>query len=285
MGWGGFTAAEVEWQYNPRETVPDFADHFSRFAAESEKTRADLHHLADIRFGPGPKETMDVFPAADPKSPIHVFFHGGYWRSQDKRDYAFIARDMVADGFTVVLANYDLCPDVSVAEITQQAIRCIAYIYDHIDDFNGDRNRLSISGHSAGGQIVARLAAHDWHGEIGDESPFNAVIPVSGVFDLAPLRFTTINNDIHLTEESAADNSPMLDAVPVGSNMMLVVGALETPEFLRQSQAYAAYCSKNGSNVPVHQAWGANHFTVLDELYVHSGALYGKLRRMISQMA
>ncbi|AUG53130.1 alpha/beta hydrolase [Thalassospira marina] len=281
MGWGGFTTAEVEWQYNPRETVPDFADHFSRFVAESEKTRADLHHLSDLRFGPGPKETLDVFPSPNPNSPIHVFFHGGYWRSQDKRDYAFIARALVADGFSVVFANYDLCPDVTVGEITQQAIRCIAFVHDHIEDFNGDRDRLSISGHSAGGQIVARLAAHDWHTEIGDATPFCAVIPVSGVFDLEPLRFTSINDDIRLTEESAADNSPMLDAVPMGPNMMLVVGEQETPEFLRQSQAYAAYCSKAGLVVPVHQAWGANHFTVLEELYCKNGSLYGNLKRII----
>ncbi|OSQ42208.1 alpha/beta hydrolase [Thalassospira sp. MCCC 1A01428] len=281
MGWGGFTEAEVEWQYNPRETVPDFADHFARFVAASDDVRAKLDHQSDVRFGPGPKETFDVFPAGSPDAPVHVFFHGGYWRSQDKKDYAFIVRDLVADGYTVVCANYDLCPDVKVEDITAQAIRCIKYVYEHIGDFNGDRDRLSISGHSAGGQIVARLAAHDWENEIGDATPFNAVVPVSGVFDLEPLRFTSMNIDIRLTEDSAADNSPMLDAVPVGARMMLVVGAVETPEFVRQSQAYAAYCAKAGLIVPVHQAWGANHFTVLEELYLRDGALYGNLKRII----
>ena len=212
---------------------------------------------------------------------MHIFFHGGYWRSQDKKDYAFVARDLVAAGFTVICANYDLCPDVTVTDITQQAVRCVKYVYQHVGEFNGDQDRISISGHSAGGQIVARLASCDWEDILGDPNPFCAVVPISGVFDLEPVRHTTMNDDIRLDEASAADNSPMLDAVPVDVKMMAIVGGNESPEFVRQSDAYAAYCRRSGLTVPVYKAWGANHFTVLEEVFLGTGSLFGHLKRFL----
>ncbi|WP_102782867.1 alpha/beta hydrolase [Thalassospira sp. GB04J01] len=281
MSWGGFTAAELEWQYNPRETVPEFMTHFDRFVKLSDETRAQLKPKIDVRFGDGPKETMDVFLSADAGAPVHIFFHGGYWRSQDKKDYAFVARDLVAAGFTVICANYDLCPGVTVADITQQAVRCVKHVYQHVGEFNGDQDRISISGHSAGGQIVARLASCDWEDILGDPNPFCAVVPISGVFDLEPVRHTTMNDDIRLDEASAADNSPMLDAVPVDVKMMAIVGGNESPEFVRQSDAYAAYCRRSGLTVPVYKAWGANHFTVLEEVFLGTGSLFGHLKRFL----
>ncbi|RCK25785.1 alpha/beta hydrolase [Thalassospira lucentensis] len=281
MSWGGFTAAELEWQYNPRETVPEFMTHFDRFVKLSDETRAQLKPKIDVRFGDGPKETMDVFLSPDTGAPVHIFFHGGYWRSQDKKDYAFVARDLVAAGFTVICANYDLCPDVTVADITQQAVRCVKYVYQHVGEFNGDQDRISISGHSAGGQIVARLASCDWEDILGDPNPFCAVVPISGVFDLEPVRHTTMNDDIRLDEASAADNSPMLDAVPLDVKMMAIVGGNESPEFVRQSDAYAAYCRRSGLTVPVYKAWGANHFTVLEEVFLGTGSLFGHLKRFL----
>jgi len=281
MSWGGFTAAELEWQYNPRETVPEFMTHFDRFVKLSDETRAQLKPKIDVRFGDGPKETMDVFLSPDTGAPVHIFFHGGYWRSQDKKDYAFVARDLAAAGFTVICANYDLCPDVTVADITQQAVRCVKYVYQHVGEFNGDQDRISISGHSAGGQIVARLASCDWEDILGDPNPFCAVVPISGVFDLEPVRHTTMNDDIRLDEASAADNSPMLDAVPLDVKMMAIVGGNESPEFVRQSDAYAAYCRRSGLTVPVYKAWGANHFTVLEEVFLGTGSLFGHLKRFL----
>lgn len=281
MSWGGFTAAELEWQYNPRETVPEFMTHFDRFVKLSDETRAQLKPKIDVRFGDGPKETMDVFLSPDAGAPVHIFFHGGYWRSQDKKDYAFVARDLVAAGFTVICANYDLCPDVTVADITQQAVRCVKYVYQHVGEFNGDQDRISISGHSAGGQIVARLASCDWEDILGDPNPFCAVVPISGVFDLEPVRHATMNDDIRLDEASAADNSPMLDAAPVDVKMMAIVGGNESPEFVRQSDAYAAYCRRSGLTVPVYKAWGANHFTVLEEVFLGTGSLFGNLKRFL----
>ena len=277
--WGGFTAEELEWQYNPRLTMADFAGDFAAIQALSAPVRESLTHQADIRFGDGPKETFDLYPAG-PDAPVHVFFHGGYWRATDKQDYAFIARDLVARGISVILANYDLCPDVTVAEINRQCRRCIDFIRAHGADLGVDITRLSISGHSAGGQMVARLAAADWGGEM----PFRAVVPVSGVFDVTPLCGTTINEALGHDQDAAEAVSPILEPpVPAELPVMLVVGGEESPEFKRQSAAYAAHLEAGHGKLPVHLATGANHMTVLPALYSEGGELFEAFTRFISR--
>ena len=111
--------------------------------------------------------------------------------------------------------------------------------------------------------------------------PFEAIVPISGVFDLEPIRHTTINDDVRLDEASAADNSPMLDGVPLDARLMVVVGGNESPEFVRQSDAYGAYCGSAGLKVSVYKAWGANHFTVLEEVFLGTGSLFGTLKRFL----
>src|SRR5699024_2210118 len=88
MAWQDYTPEQLEWQYNPRVTVADAGAYIQRLKTLSADTLAVLTRHADIRYGPGPKETFDLYPAATAgPTPVHVFFHGGYWRAQDKTDF------------------------------------------------------------------------------------------------------------------------------------------------------------------------------------------------------
>ncbi len=58
---------------------------------------------------------------------MRVFIHGGYWRSLDKSDHSFLAPALTAAGACVVVPNYDLCPVVSIPEITLQMVIALAW--------------------------------------------------------------------------------------------------------------------------------------------------------------
>ncbi|MGD8709808.1 MAG: alpha/beta hydrolase [Ectothiorhodospiraceae bacterium] len=281
MSWKLYTPEQLETQYNPRATVTDFARYFERFVSLSEDTRRELHHDLDIRYGDGPKETLDVFPAADPDAPIHLFFHGGYWRSQDKKDYAFVARNLVPAGVTVVVANYDLCPEVRVSDIVRQAIDCTRYVALNGRELGGDPARLTISGHSAGGQLVAKLVGFDWE-SIGMSNPIRSAVSVSGVFELEPLLHTSINAEVHMDGPEARANSPLLEPAPDPTSIWLLVGGDEPSEFHRQSDDYGAMCREAGSTVRIDHIDGANHFSVLSDLYVDRPELMTRLREWIN---
>ena len=93
---------------------------------------------------------------------MHVYFHGGYWRAQDKANFAHVARTLVGEGICTVIANYDLCPAVTLDGTVESALRALAWTWRHARDYGGDPDRLTVSGHSAGAHLCAMALAHDW---------------------------------------------------------------------------------------------------------------------------
>ncbi len=104
--------AWLDAEYNDRAAIPDHAAIFDAGSRHRSAARAGSPVQADIAYGDGAGETLDVFPAAQAGAPVLVFVHGGYWRSRDKSDFSFIAPSFNAAGAMVVLPNYALCPAV-----------------------------------------------------------------------------------------------------------------------------------------------------------------------------
>jgi arylformamidase len=114
---GRYSIEEFERQYNPRQAVPDHQDKIDARVTASAEARCRIEGVYDLRYGPGPLEVLDVYPAEAEAAPVQLYIHGGYWRAQDKSDVSFFAEPFTAAGATVVIVNYDLCPNVSLPEI------------------------------------------------------------------------------------------------------------------------------------------------------------------------
>src|SRR5258706_2836117 len=97
--------AWLDRMYNNRELVPEYAEHFRRWAADSADAMRTLPRELDVRYGGGPNEHLDIFPTAQPDAPVLFFIHGGYWRSLDKRDHSFIAPAFTRQEFIVVVPH------------------------------------------------------------------------------------------------------------------------------------------------------------------------------------
>ena len=57
----------VEREYNLRQAFPDHPQWFARWSEESAAARSRLDSRLGIRYGSGPKQTLDLFPAASPR--------------------------------------------------------------------------------------------------------------------------------------------------------------------------------------------------------------------------
>ena len=145
--------------YNNRALVPDHQDYLQRWAAESEKARAAVPCELDVAYGTGAGEKLDVFTPPHEGAPVLVFVHGGYWRTLDKKDVSFVGPAFTRHGACVVVPNYDLCPAVTIPQIVLQTARAVAWTWHHIARYGGDRRRIVVAGHSAGGQLAAMMLA------------------------------------------------------------------------------------------------------------------------------
>ena len=228
------TPQAAERGYNNRAAVPDHPRWLARCAELSAAAMASLAPRRDVRYGPNPKETLDLFLPATPARGTLAFIHGGYWRTLDKADFAFVATPFVAQGYAVANINYDLCPAVTLATIVDECRRAVAWLARE-GSRNGAPAPLVLAGHSAGGHLVAMMYATDWAARGLAAAPFVGGVTLSGVHDLSPLVLFTHNADLRLDDAEAARVSPVNHAPSVDAPLVVAVGANETSEFIRQS--------------------------------------------------
>jgi acetyl esterase/lipase len=120
----------------------------------------------DIYFRKRAKENKGVF----------VFFHGGSWRSGDKKTYWFFARKMARKGFVTAVVNYRYSPEVKYEKMAEDCAHAVSWISDHIGEFRGDPARISVAGHSAGGHLAALITYGNTFAIIGKPNPVRSVI-------------------------------------------------------------------------------------------------------------
>ena len=125
-----FKREEMEYQFNPRTTVDRVspADGGAREGQRGHPREADAFHR-DVRYGDSPRMTARHLPRRDSRGrPVHIYIHGGYWRGGGKDAYSFIAEPFVEAGVTMVLLEYDLCPQVTVPDIMRETREGIGWV-------------------------------------------------------------------------------------------------------------------------------------------------------------
>ena len=263
-----YSAEELEDQFNPRVTVSDHEDITARGEARSADYRNRAQNATfDVAYGAHPMEVMDIFRPAEPAgAPVHVYIHGGYWRSRVKENFSYIAEPLVDAGAIVAVVNYALCPDVTLDEIVRQMRACCAFLWNNPDAHGGDRDRIHAAGHSAGGHLTAMLLATDWPAyESGLPADLvKSGVLISGIYDIAPIMDISVQEQVQLTPELAARNSPVFMKPATAAPIAITVGGDESEEFRRQSSALADAWN---DHMPVEhfELPGLNHFTVLSE--------------------
>ena len=260
------TQAEIDAQYDVESSVPDFGRCVDFFLSNSARVRAALEPRLDVPFGPTIAETLDIYPAARADAPIHMFIHGGYWHSLSSREFSFVAEGLIAAGVTVVINNYALCPEVTITEIVRQNRAALAWLYRNAATFGGNRSRLHVSGHSAGGHLTAMLLATDWRRDFG--LPADIVkggTAISGLFDLEPFVHSWLQPTLRLTPEEIDRMSPIRHIPDRASPLIVTFGGDESAEFRRQSESFLAAWTAKGLDGRHLDLPGRNHFTVLED--------------------
>ena len=269
-------------QYNNRELVPEHPQFFARWSEGSARARSSLKAHLDIRYGDKPGESLDLFPAKNGDGRCLMFIHGGYWRSLDKKDFSFLAPSWVDAGVTLAVVNYDLCPGVAMDEIVRQMLRASRWLWLNAEQYGIDRDRLYVSGHSAGGHLTAMLMCALWP-QLDARLPKNlwkGGLAISGIYDLRPLvEVDFLQQDLRLDPALALRLSPAFLPTSTRAPVMTSVGGDESPEFLRQNALLGErWKSTFAGDIPMP---GTNHFSVVDGLAEPSSALFKGAQRLM----
>jgi arylformamidase len=268
------TPEEVERGYNNRAAVPEHPQWLARWTERSHAAIAALRPLLDVRYGAGAKETLDLYVPRSAARGTLLFIHGGYWRALDKSDHGFVAPAFVDAGYAVAVANYDLCPTVSIATIVDQCRNALQWLV-HEGPPRGAPAPIVIAGHSAGGHLTAMMYATDWRARGLAATPFAGGVSLSGVHDLTPLVQFSHNVDLRLDEAQARRLSPINLGPLVEAPLVAAVGADETTEFLRQNRLlWEAWPQRRppGAQAPM-EIRGRHHYSVVFDYTAADSAL------------
>jgi arylformamidase len=265
-----FSQAELDAAYNNRAVEPRLEAIKADWARRSETLYAAARVSRDLAYGSGPRQRLDFFHAKTPGRPTLAFIHGGYWRWNEKEPHAFVAEGMLAHDINVALIEYTLAPQATMSRIVGEMGAAIGWLAPRLQPDLGAGSGLVVSGHSAGGHLTAMAALLPG---------VTAALPISGLFDLEPIRLSYLNQPLAMNSNEAGANSPVclpLPAIPV----TVAVGAAELPELVRQSQEYAAALKAAGRPVRALVLPGDNHFSILEQLARPDGALAREALRL-----
>lgn len=261
---------DAQFQYVQGQSRPGLSDLLAEYEAESARAIAAGSCELDLRYGPWPRQTFDFFSARGTPRGTLIYFHAGYWQSRDKSTFRFIAPGFTAAGLNVALVNYPLCPEVSLPELVDAAKACVEPIGAHARKSAGSENLpLILSGHSAGAHISLEIA-------MARDCGIAGVIVMSGIYDLAPLVDTSLNDKLRLDLGSAKACSPLYRVRANSTAALIVVGADETPAFLDQSQRLHTAWMQAGNRGSLHVAQDADHFVLLRQFSTFGEKLFNR---------
>ena len=281
-----FSPDEFDAEYNLRAGRPDYEETvIPGWTKDSESARNSLDCDIGIVYGTGPKQKLDVFRCDNPSAPTLVYFHGGYWQRGDKSIYSFIAPPFVKAGINVVVVGYDLCPDVTITQISHQAREAMAYIWTHGQSMGINPQMITVMGHSAGGHITQMMMATHWP-DVAAGLPADLVkagIPVSPLSYLEPVRLTqALNAGIRMDEAEAEAESPMTNHPPAtNAAQLVVVGGAETSEFHRQARMYADVYGNDEREIGLYIVPDVDHFDELNVLVDADSMFFKKTCAML----
>ena len=261
--------ASNQFEYIDGQLRPAHAVLFEHFTAENARAVQSGRPALDIAYGPHPRQRLDLFRTPERRRATVAYFHAGYWQSRDKSGFRFLAPPLLADGFDVAIINYPLSPEMGVTAIAAAAYESLAAIAALTENVS-----LILIGHSAGAQIAVELGmaarTADWK--------VAGIMAISGVFDLAPLIDTSVNEKLALDVDAARAASPVHRVISGAPPTIFAAGALETAAFRDQTARMAAAWAGAGNANSQVTVPDADHFSILNALCREDGLLRAALR-------
>ena len=269
LNWDALSQAERDAAYDNNAAVKNSAVLIAERNEASAALRASRKSFLDVPYGDRERTKIDLYPAADRTAPCLVFAHGGYWQRNSREVFAMLVEGVAAHGWSVAIPGYSLAPEASLTQIVTEISQALDWLAKNGEAY-GVSGPVILSGWSAGAHLVAMALDHP---------RVTAGLAISGVYDLAPIRDTGLNNALKLTDEEIAKLSPLSLPV-VHKRLDIAYGTAELPALIFDSIHF--HESRVAANAPgkIFPIEGADHFSILGELRRPDGRLVDTVRKL-----
>jgi acetyl esterase/lipase len=239
------------------------------------------------------KHTLDIFqPEGQQGLPVLLFFHGGVWQRGDKAAYTNVGQALARRGILTLVVNYRLTPTVQHPGHVQDAARATAWALKNVERFGGRKDRVFLSGHSAGGHLVTLLLFDPSYLKAVGHAPeeLSGVIALSGVFDLTrPIDDTPEGGfEAFIFPPFGPDKAARLAASPVSHlravrpPLLVLLAGEDYKDMRQQSRDFVAALKARKLPVSFLTVPGRGHFELIQQIGRDKDPTTEQLVRFIS---
>ncbi len=225
----------------------------------------------NISYGPHARHQLDLYRSSQDngRSPVVMFLYGGTWKSGERSFYGFVGAALAARGFTVVIPDYRLFPEVRWPNFMDDVARAYAWVAKenargrfNSGDTQQERKRpIAIMGHSAGAHMAAMLAFETKfirkYYDGADARPA-ALVGLSGPYSYNPIT-DPLTKDVFATAESVNEVRPVALVDAKAPPALLYHGRADTLVRLSNAEDLTAALRQYDRSVTLHLLDDVNH--------------------------
>ena len=204
----------------------------------------------NISFGTHPRHKLDIYrPRSGKGSAVILFLYGGGWHSGERSTYGFAGAALASRGFTVVVSDYRLYPEVDFPSFVDDAAKAYAYTARNVSS----GRPVFVMGHSAGAHMAAMISLDEKYLKAeGKNLPKPAgLIGLAGPYSFDPTTWPTTKHMFTKVKTNADVARPVTFVSKNAPPALLMHGLDDTVVKLWNLDAMSEAYKKAG--VPVRQ--------------------------------
>ena len=260
------------------------------FSAEAKKIKLYkniAYELPSVKGFDPTAHTLDIYAPVDTteKKEVLVFIHGGSWNSGKKETYRFFGKGFAKKGQVVVIINYRLLPKAIYTGMAMDCASAVKWVYENIDRYGGDKNKIFISGHSAGGHLAALISTdHKYFDSLKCKDPVKGIILIDafgldiysylkhGYPNDETFRFTFTRN-----AEQWKKASPLYSIKPSSARVILFRGGRTYPAIITDAANFHEAELKAGNSSQLVDVKKKKHIGMIIQFFNRRNPLYARI--------
>lgn len=234
-------------------------------------------HGFDIRqgiaYGPHERQQLDIYEpqSARADAPVIVFFYGGSWRNGERQKYRFVGQALSARGYTTVIPDYRLYPEVQFPDFVDDGAAAVAWARNNL---LRAENGIILIGHSAGAHMAALIALDERYlatKEFSSREDLLGMIGLAGPYAFEPQKFRRFRG-IFATAQPPELSQPVYYARGDAPPFLLFHGSRDTVVWPIHSQLLEERIDALGGRVARRELDDVGHYAIvlaLSEPFAH----------------
>lgn len=252
----------LDGSYNNIWNAPDGPSRLARWSQESIRVRADNNNIVRHHYGDNERNIIDYISSDEQTKPCMIFIHGGYWQTNSPDTFTLFSKGVQEHHWSTAIIGYPLAPEASLSTILHDVNTAVTKLVS-IRKERGHNGKLIVVGTSAGGCLASLLLERD---------EIDSGVAISGVFELAPLKDTYLNEKLNLSDAEIKHLSPFRRP-STKKPFHIVYGHNELATVIANSVAYHAKRMRDGAAGELVEISDTDHFSILEGLTSGSSQL------------